>query len=48
MLKVTKMIESISLDMKGQGMLSIVIQDGVNILKSLESSGQPHLDEMIK
>ena len=34
-LKVAKMIESISLDMKGQGMLGIVIQNRVNILEGL-------------
>ena len=42
-LKVTKMIEGVSLDMEGQWMLVIVIEDGVNILEGLESTGQPHL-----
>ena len=42
-LKVAKMIESISLDMEGQRMLGVVIEDGVNILEGLESPGQPHL-----
>ena len=42
-LKVTEMIESISLDMEGQRMLGVVIEDGVNILESLECPGQPHL-----
>ena len=35
MFKVSQMIESISLDMKGQGMLGIVIQNRVNILEGL-------------
>lgn len=42
-LKVTKMIEGVSLDMEGQGMLGVVIEDGVDILEGLESTGQPHL-----
>ena len=43
MLKVAEMIEGVSLDMEGQWMLVIVIEDGVNILEGLESTGQPHL-----
>ena len=42
-LKVTKMIEGVSLDMEGQGMLGVIIEDGVYILEGLESTGQPHL-----
>ena len=33
--KVAKMIESVCLDMKGQRVLGVVVQDGVDILQSL-------------
>ena len=44
-LKVTEMVESVSLDMKSKGMFGIVVKDRVYILQSFQGSRQPHLRE---
>ena len=43
--KVAEMVESVSLDMKSEGMFGIVVQDRIHIFQSFQCSRQPHLRE---
>ena len=43
--KVAQMVESVSLDVKSEGMFGIIVQDWVNIFQSLQGSRKPHLKE---
>ena len=44
-LKVAEMVESVSLDMKSQGMFGIIVQDWVNIFQGFQGSRKPNLRE---
>ena len=43
--KVAEMVESVSLDMKSEGMFGIIVQDWVNIFQSFQGSRKPNLRE---
>ena len=47
MLEVAEVVESVGLDVEGEGVLGVVREDGVYILQSLQRPGQPHLQSPV-
>ena len=47
MLEVAEVVESVGLDVEGEGVLGVVREDGVHILQSLQRPGQPHLQSPV-
>ena len=47
MLEVAEVVESVGLDVEGEGVLGVVREDGVHILKGLQRPGQPHLQSPV-
>ena len=43
--EVAEMVESVSFDMKSEGVFGIVVQHGIHIFQSFQGSRQTHLTE---
>ena len=46
-LEVAEVVESVRLDVEGEGVLGVVREDGVHILQGLQRPGQPHLQSPV-
>ena len=46
-LEVAEVVESVRLDVEGEGVLGVVREHGVHILQGLQRPGQPHLQSPV-